>query len=460
MDSLGNDGWVVLRLLYWLYSRMCEIIMNVTLNTKKHGHNVHDKRGGVGDNDADLACRRAVLVHRRDHPDFARAGRGWLRGLGHPAHSSDVPLRSQIVQLASLCTAVLLGLSFAFPTFGASPTLIMSSTSTIDAIPLVSVASRYNETTSAPCTYAKMVWSWTATEDSFITKLTINAKTSPASGNDPFSVDAYLFAWTQTMHDVNAVPIIVYADNYTQWTGTPTTTSFTFSSPILTALAGQKLYFEVGPSLEIPQYEGGGGPFSSNAIVVDRASSTHSNASTTDSIFLGHPNECTTPNTDPFFKPAFALYGYVLAGAEPPGSSVPTSTYDGTYSEFLPTIGFTTSSPNLPGGIFTGKINNMFGAAAVTFPLCVVTPWIAFMDVLQGFTSVPQTANSMQINGLMGAPTTTLSLGSASTTFAQIGLKPILDLLIPFLEAMAWLSLGYFIFADLFTKPNDDGDSL
>jgi len=139
---------------------------------------------------------------------------------------------------------------------------------------------------------------------------------------------------------------------------------------------------------------------------------------------------------------------------------VPTSTYDGTFSGTAGSIGFGTSTVSLSDGIYSAKFQSMFGAATGTFPLCLVSPWIAFMDVLQGFTSVPQTANSMQINGLMGAPTTTLSLGSASTTFAQIGLKPILDLLIPFLEAMAWLSLGYFIFADLFTKPNDDGDSL
>jgi len=139
---------------------------------------------------------------------------------------------------------------------------------------------------------------------------------------------------------------------------------------------------------------------------------------------------------------------------------VPTSTYDGTFSGTAGSIGFGTSTVSLSDGIYSAKFQSMFGAATGTFPLCLVSPWIAFMDVFQGFTQNPQSAGTIVISEPFGAGTTTLSLANASGTFAAIGLVSITDLLFPFLEALAWLTFGVVVFRDIFMKESEGDDTL
>jgi len=179
-------------------------------------------------------------------------------------------------------------------------------------------------------------------------------------------------------------------------------------------------------------------------------------------------NPCSSPNDyyqeNAGFSGAYNFPLWQLNGTfQDNGSNpvdVPTSTYDGTYSDLLPGIGFGTGTAVLPSGIYSAKFSNMFGSATGTFPLCMVAPWIAFLDVFQGFTQVQQSATTIVLTSPLGGDTIVLSLASASSTFAAIGLKNVLDLLLPFLEGLAWLTFGVVVFRRIFMNESESNETL
>lgn len=134
---------------------------------------------------------------------------------------------------------------------------------------------------------------------------------------------------------------------------------------------------------------------------------------------------------------------------------LPESTYDGFFSTNTPSFLWGSTSPTLYGdGIVGQHFNSFVGSATNTFPLCVAYSWLSLIDTAEKLTSGGQNSQSIIFAGGI-IPTTTLSLSQAPSVFASIGLVNILNLIIPFTEALAWLSLGYFIFKDLFMGSND-----
>lgn len=132
-------------------------------------------------------------------------------------------------------------------------------------------------------------------------------------------------------------------------------------------------------------------------------------------------------------------------------SEVPTSTYDGTYSELLPTVGWGNADPpGVSSTIWETRINSYFGTStAASFPMCLVTNWwILLDDIMGGMTT--GTEQFVVVAGGLVPTTTEIGLQAFPEVAAATGLKNITDILIPFVEAMLWLLLGIRIWHAIF----------
>jgi len=231
-------------------------------------------------------------------------------------------------------------------------------------------------------------------------------------------------------------------------------------------IAGRLYQFDIERSPSVPWYTS-----STNYIYTDylhiQDTNTTSNVVTREWTSSYSDDFQTTECAGSPEEQDHSIYGTVKFGingiTQANGSNpvpVPSSTYDGTFSGAGGSIGFGTTTANLADGIYSAKFQSMFGAATGTFPLCLVAPWISFLDVFQGFTQLPQSGGSIVVSQPFGSGTSTFSLASASGTFAAIGLVGITNLLFPFLEGLAWLTFGVVVFKKTFMKESDDDDNL
>jgi len=150
------------------------------------------------------------------------------------------------------------------------------------------------------------------------------------------------------------------------------------------------------------------------------------------------------------------LYGESGITELPDGGAIPpTSTYDGTYSELLPSFGWGSSTITGSSTLFTGHLAGMAATGTDQFPMCVVVPWFHFLDSFVGGVNAVG-IQSFVIGGGMYA-TTTFTLSGADNVFAATGAGSLWLTLLPILEAMAWLALGGYILRNLFgAKEQDD----
>jgi len=145
----------------------------------------------------------------------------------------------------------------------------------------------------------------------------------------------------------------------------------------------------------------------------------------------------------------------------PPGTDtpIPTSTYDNTFADAIPDLSWGSSTNALTTSTFYGtKINNMFGSATNTFPLCMVPPWFALLDSLSGATAT-NTPQTLVLGGAGIVPTTTFSLEQMPTVLANVGAKTAIETFTTFIKGLLWLAFGLYVFMDIF-KPKAKNDTL
>jgi len=441
--------------------------MSLFTNQTKHGHNVHDGRGRIGNFDADLACRRAVLVHHRDYSGAARARRGWLRRVGNSCNSALLPLRS--TQVAStiqkgvkVAMAVLIGLSFASPAFALDP--LFDNTSFEDPDPTHFVAMTYNwkESTDPTCIDSAVYVNITNTtgQDWLIYQVQFpRASTWNSAPNPQFSTSPPL-------------PTARIYTSSTEWTGvansswTPTSTFgeiFDFTSPAIIHDGQQMGLIIDNGNLAVATSTGG--TYGAVGYKVGRVIDVGWGVDTGGAYsYITYNDSCgfkTTPDGHAAFTPSFKLFGYG-ADLDEGGSGststnpIPSSTYDGTFSGSTPSLSWSVSgTPSISATYFSQKFVGMFGATS-SFPMCVVDPFVNLIDVIRGATLGDQPSASIVMAGAMGAGTSTFSLTSASSVAASIGLKNITDLLFPFMQACAWLGFGIYVFRSLIVGDEPD----
>lgn len=143
------------------------------------------------------------------------------------------------------------------------------------------------------------------------------------------------------------------------------------------------------------------------------------------------------------------IYGESEITDLPDGSAIPpTSTYDGTYSELLPTFAWGSSTITGSSTLFSGHLGEMLATSTDRFPMCVIQPWFTFADQVVGAVRASGTQTLVVGGGLYA--TTTFTLTGADAIFAATGIGGFWVTLLPILEAIAWLAFGAYVLQDLF----------
>lgn len=428
--------------------------MRLLTNLKTHGHNVHDSRHHIEHVDADFACRCAVHVHRRDPSHSLGTFRARIRHLGRTVDSGQVQGRSTRVIRGGFCTAIAaIGLLFAFPV---NAEVLWTNLDQVVTNPnnIMNTGS-FNYTEPQPsCLDGQDSYStWTFTTSSrAITissiRMEMKLRYNPVLGWPDLSTKIQLHGSTHpaTIYEVNGDTAV---------SDTTTTVSYVFPSGLLPSFqAGETITFdiaEVYPGLQPGDY-----PFVS---ILDGISSTDENQELSPKTQWLCGGASSSGEVDGAIYGVFRMEingteGYSgLIGTD----EMPESTYDGRFSELIPTIGFSTGSANYGQGHFADRFRGIFGYSTSSFPLCFVDPWINLIDTFESLSNVSQSSKSLQISGGIVSSTYSFSLNSASGTLAAIGAKPFFDQFKPFVIALGWLMFGFYIFRDLFSpKENDE----
>lgn len=140
------------------------------------------------------------------------------------------------------------------------------------------------------------------------------------------------------------------------------------------------------------------------------------------------------------------IYATSITAVIPPGSLE-----SGALNGYVPGTFWTLDATTTISTQFQDKANSFLGAATGTFPMCLTYPWFSLIDFFVGNTTGTAT-QSLTIAGAGIIPTTTLSLAEFPDVLADTAAKPVLDPIIAGLQALAWLSLGLYIFTDVFGK--------
>lgn len=104
---------------------------------------------------------------------------------------------------------------------------------------------------------------------------------------------------------------------------------------------------------------------------------------------------------------------------------------------------------------WTDKIHLMTSSTANSFPMCLVNPFIELMNTFQAITETEQTEQAINIGGILGSNTTTLSLATISTTLETTGAKNLIETIIDFVEILLWASFGLWLFNRLFLSSKE-----
>lgn len=136
---------------------------------------------------------------------------------------------------------------------------------------------------------------------------------------------------------------------------------------------------------------------------------------------------------------------------------LPTSTYGGEYESDVPSIGFSDNGTMVESSELQDKMSLMIGGATSSFPLCVAYPWFQLLDFTIGNTAT-NTVTSISVAGGGIIPTTTISLNGTDEVLADIGAKSAIETIVQFMQALAWLGFGYYIYQDLFGAKKTESD--
>lgn len=123
-------------------------------------------------------------------------------------------------------------------------------------------------------------------------------------------------------------------------------------------------------------------------------------------------------------------------------SSIPESTYDGTFSEYLPQVVFSVTG-TIAGTTFSDAIKTRietFTGLQDRFPMCVAYPWLAFMELFQSWSRTTQSASAgVAVGGGIVGATSTLSFESADDVAAGTGLKEPAEFIFRALLVAGWV---------------------
>lgn len=409
-------------------------------NEKGYGHYVHGQYRDFGDSDARGSCRGSVHVRHGNPACSPRIGGLGLHHLGDQTdHRLNAPRALGLLATAALTS---IGLLFALPTHAACiDTLnVASSTGTgvFDVRQYANGIYRNDEWWSFTWIPNQDILVndfnfWNALSEATSTQITGAAlHVSGGAINETFTSDEILTtSYTTSTYETGGL----YFFKNTEYT-------FEF------ARVSDPIYWQYVIDSKFSYHY----PMEQFDFLVN----WNYNGETTITSYTDYSNN--NPNIEPGIiinASESACYDY--ESADPLVTPLPTSTYDGSYSELLPSVSFGSSTLVYAGGEFGETMDSIFGSSTWEgFPMCFVSPWFGFIDILNGATKHQQNYQTIHIDhGFGSGSSTELDLSAASATFAGIGLKNITDILVPFVEAVCWLLFGLMVWADLF-KPEHD----
>jgi hypothetical protein len=366
-----------------------------------HGHNVHGFRCRIRNVDA-YRHRRCVVRFPAVHVADSSRPYG-SDGDCVPRVQSPPPRQGcQATLIASAFTAILLGLSFAFPA---------SATTLYDGPP------------------RGVFYNWTIySADSGYTSYL------PGSGTFSYGTSTALIVSVEAcvtgQHDPRTL------DVYTDWVTVVDKGTLIGTATVTTAC--DEDYWGTWQSINIAVNSQFGGEPPKYFYLVQRE---------------GY----SVPNSQIALSQSAQVIGGITDNTIAPVSDVPfpTSTYTGNFSQYLPSIGYGSDVNRASSTAWTGHLNSMLGTATSTFPLCFVSPLFSLFDSFQG-SMATGTSETIIISGGM-FPTSTISMEGVNPVLARMGIADYANTIFPVVEGVLWLYFGWVVFTRIFAT-NDEGE--
>lgn len=397
-----------------------------------YGHYVHGCSDRKLNEHADGSSRRAVHLRNCDLARPARPRSLGLRNLGaemdHPQDEAR-PLKGRVqLKIGFAIACFVMGTLFALPT----------KATTFNNINFESIGAQNTEISrvSYNSTYRFFDTFYDKSEIPIHYIENISFQTAVATGSAPKEVTIEITSDQGTWSDTITVADTSY---------TTSTISFTdaYSEDGTWVFSFRPNFTDVGTQ---------------NFFAATQTSGILSN------LYTECPNKdsivgCTLTNDSTWVPMIEINYFGATTSSEPIETELPSSTYNGTFSDYLPSITFSTGTLVHTGGEFEATMNEIFGTSTWTgFPMCFVAPWFQLFDIFNGASKNEQEGTSIVMGHGFNSSSTEINLNSASATFAAIGVKNLTDVLFPFFEAIMWMLFGLMVWKDIMHEGEEEID--
>jgi hypothetical protein len=405
--------------------------MSLFNNHKRHGRNVHGCGSRKRCDDVDGTRGSPLLVHCRNHPDSARPCGSRVHHLGPSPHSAKLPRSTKLKRISALALA-LFGVLFAFDAKAAE--VLFTNLNYTNGDDPTLIGGTVNTNCGFGVSDMEFFHSFEYYPDDGIEVTQIDVKTLASFGG------IITLNWT----------------NQSGFSGFAQA-EFTASSPSFATTTFSFLIDE--RPFAFP--EGTGITFSFDGyedLEPSTAVSGDGKDPQTDAIHFPTLN-CVGGTGGSFGvdETAMTIYGNNYSGGgDFPSSEIPSSTYDGLFNGFMPSIGWSESDGvSSTGGTISEHFGN-FAEAGDRFPMCVIVPFVSMINLIEGVTTANQNLQNIVIGGTGIVPTSTIGFGSASSVAALTGFKNVYDPIVGVAQGIMWLAFGVFVFTDLFGKKNEE----
>lgn len=438
--------------------------MRLFTKRTSHGHNVHGRRGSLNNGGADIAGRCPVRVHHGDSANPARPDGGRVRDLGNPSDHRRGSFGSRLkIGLFATTAALAWTLPFCVSAYsgtrdeilvsgGVNAPVAGSCFADGDSCQSYMVELEINATTTLALEtfelFAYRTNNVNATTDLVLEIFQGSEQPNP-SWLDP-SVGTFMGSVILT-HEYMSTSTGIYLN------------SFTFDNDIA-LMPNMKYWFVISPLDETPDAYGVEMMYKNGAWDI-----TQTDTEKYWEYWDGEWRQVyRTISTQTYDRWPFKLFGTrteITEGGESavwetmeyPASGV-TSTYDGSLSEYVPSINFSSEGAPVVGyERWSDNFIEYIGVASTTFPLCFVTPFFSLIDTIHGLTSYNQPNTVLMIGGAGIVPTTTFSLNETDDIIAETGAWYALDKIQTALLALAWLGFCWYVIDDLIELRRADG---
>jgi len=405
--------------------------MHLFTSEEKHGRNIHGCGSRKRSNNADGSRRSIVFFYWWNHSDSPRACGSRFHYLGSASHPPKLPRRSRVKHFTAVALA-LFGVLFAF-NVNAAEVLFTNLNYTNGDDPTL-IGGTVNTNCGFGVSDMQFYHSFEYYPDDGIEVTQIDVKTLASFGG------IITLNWT------NQSGFSGFAQaEYVASSPSFATTTFEF------LIDERPFAFPEGTGI-VFSFDGYEDLSPSTAVSGDGKDPQ------TDAIHFPTLN-CVGGTGGSFGvdETAMTIYGNNYSdGGDFPDSELPTSTYDGLFDGFMPSIGWSeTDGVSSTGGTIAQHFEN-FADGGNRFPMCVITPFISMINLIQGVTSAGQNNQNIVIGGSGIVPTSTIGFGSASSIAATTGFKNVYDPIVGVAQGIAWLAFGVFAFSDLFGKKNEE----